>query len=168
MKIAPIDIAHKSFGRKLMGFDSDEVRDFLQRVSEEMESLALERNQLRESLSEKELIILDYRERDDMLKKTMETATQMTEKLRLDAEREAKLIINDAKQKSDLIVKDARDSLKKTYAEISNVKRARVQFENNLRALAQAHLSMLAQGDKYMPDPMLPEHNILPTDKSGN
>ncbi len=162
MKIAPIDIAHKTFSRKFMGFDPDEVRDFLQRISEEMESLARERNQLRENLREKELVIMDYRERDDMLKKTMETATQMTEKLRLDAEREAKLIVNDAKQKAELIIKDSRDSLKKTYSEISNLKRARVQFENNLRALAQAHLSMLQQGDKYMPDPMLPEHSIAP------
>lgn len=157
MKIAPIDIAHKTFSRKFMGFEPDEVRDFLERISEEMEALARERNQLRENLREKEMVILDYRERDDMLKKTMETATQMTEKLRLDAEREAKLIINDAKQKAELIIKDSRDSLKKTYAEISNLKRCRVQFENNLRALAQAHLSMLQQGDKYMPDPMLPE-----------
>ena len=69
--------------------------------------------------------------------------------------------INDAKQKSDLIVKDARDSLKKTYAEISNLKRARVQFENNLRALAQAHLSMLAQGDKYMPEPAIADPNFV-------
>lgn len=160
MKIAPIDIAHKTFSRKFMGFEPDEVRDFLERISEEMEALARERNQLRENLREKEMVILDYRERDDMLKKTMETATQMTEKLRQDAEREAKLIVNDAKQKAEMIIKDSRDSLKKTYAEISNLKRARVQFENNLRALAQAHLGMLQQGDKYMPDPMLPEISL--------
>jgi cell division initiation protein len=164
MKIAPIDIAHKTFSRKFMGFEPDEVRDFLERISEEMEALARERNQLRENLREKEMVILDYRERDDMLKKTMETATQMTEKLRMDAEREAKLIINDAKQKAELIIKDSRESLKKTYSEISNLKRCRVQFENNLRALAQAHLSMLQQGDKYMPDPMMPESSLSDQD----
>ncbi|MDZ4660093.1 MAG: DivIVA domain-containing protein [Pseudomonadota bacterium] len=160
MKIAPIDIAHKTFGRKIMGLDPDDVKNFLQEVSQEMEQLVRERNQFRETLREKEMVILDYRDRDDMLKKTMETATYMTEKLRVDAEREAKLIINDAKQKSDLIIRDSRDSLKKAYNEISNLKRARVQFENNLKALAQAHLSMLAQGDKYMPEPMLPEHDM--------
>ncbi|NJL24643.1 MAG: DivIVA domain-containing protein, partial [Calothrix sp. SM1_5_4] len=38
MRIAPIDIAHKTFHRKMMGFDPDEVMDFLRLVAEELET----------------------------------------------------------------------------------------------------------------------------------
>ena len=47
MKIAPIDIAHKTFNRKMMGFDPTEVMDYLRNISDEMENLIRERNQLK-------------------------------------------------------------------------------------------------------------------------
>jgi cell division initiation protein len=153
MRITPIDIAHKSFHRKMMGLDPDEVMDFLRFVSDEMEAILRERNALKETLREKELAIAEYRERDELLKSTITTATRMSEKMQGDAEREAKLIINDASQKGEMIVRDARDSLKRIYSEITELKRVRMQFENNLKALVQSHIAMLEQGHKIMPSP---------------
>src|ERR1044072_970049 len=153
MRIAPIDIAHKTFHRKMMGFDPDEVMDFLRLVAAEMESVIKERNSMREALREKELAVAEYRERDELLKSTITTATRMSEKMQIDAEREAKLILNDASQKGEMIVRDARDSLKRIYQEINDLKRVRLQFEQNLKALVQSHLAMLEQGHKIMPSP---------------
>ncbi len=155
MKIAPIDIAHKTFGRKMMGLDPDEVTDFLRAIADEMESLVRERNNLREAIRDRDLTLAEYKERDELLKSTITTATKMADKLQHDADREARLILNDANQKADLIVRDARDSLKKIYQEITDLKRLRMQFENNMKALVQSHLTMLEQGQKYMPNPLL-------------
>ncbi len=152
MRIAPIDIAHKNFSKKFMGFDSEEVIEFLREMADQMEELIRERNSLKETLREKELNILEYRERDETLKATITTATKMAEQIRVDAEREAKLIMNDANQKGEMIVKDARDSLKRIYQEVGEMKRARIQFEANLRSIAQAHLAMLDQSHQIMPD----------------
>lgn len=155
MRIAPIDIAHKTFHRKMMGFDPDEVMDFMRMVAEEMEALIKERNSLRENLREKELSVAEYRERDELLKSTITTATRMSERMQVDAEREAKLIINDANQKAEVIVRESRDSLKRIYQEITDLKRIRMQFENNLKALVQSHMQMLEQGQKIMPNPQV-------------
>lgn len=153
MKIAPIDIAHKTFTRRMMGLDQDEVMDFLRLIAEELEAVIRDRNNLREAIREKELAILEYRERDDLLKSTITTATKMSDKIQQDAERESRLIINDAKQQSEMIIRDSRDSLKKIFQEITDLKRIRMQYENNLRALVQSHLNMMEQGHKVMPDP---------------
>jgi cell division initiation protein len=153
MKIAPIDIAHKTFARKMMGLDPEEVMDFLRNVSEEMEALIRERNNLRENLREKELAVAEYKERDELLKSTITTAQKMSEKIQVDADREARLILHDAHQKAEMIQRDARDSLKRIYQEITDLKRVRMQFENNMRALVQSHLTMLEQGTKVMPSP---------------
>jgi cell division initiation protein len=153
MKVAPIDIAHKSFNRKMMGLDPQEVTDFLRQISDEMESLIRDRNNLREQMREKDLQIIEFRERDELLKSTITTATRMSEKLQADAEREARLIISDAKQQGEMIIRDARDSLKKIFSEITELKKIRMQYENNLRALVQSHLTMMDQGQKVMPDP---------------
>lgn len=160
MKIAPIDIAHKTFGRKMMGLDQHEVMDFLKALSQEMESIIREKNQLKESLRERELAITEYRERDNLLKSTITTAQKMSEKIQTDAEREAKLILQDAEQKADAIQREARDSLKRIYQEISELKKVRMQFEHNLRALVQSHLTMMEQAQKVMPNPSLSTTNV--------
>lgn len=157
MKHYPSEIAHKTFERKMMGYDPDEVADFLTIVAAQIDALLQERNALREALKEKELTILEYRDRDQVLKATLTSASKMSEKMRNDAERESALIINDAHQKADLITRDAKDSLKKVFTEIADLKRTRMQFEANLKAMVQAHLSLLDQGQQFLPKMTLPE-----------
>ena len=62
----------------------------------------------------------------------------------------------EAHQKADLIVKEAKDSLSKMYREISELRKSKMQFEANLKAMAQAHLSLLDQGETFMPKMRLP------------
>lgn len=157
MKHYPSEIAHKTFERKMMGYDPDDVADFLLVVAAQMDALLQERNSLREAIKEKELTILEYKDRDQVLKATLTSASQMTEKMRNDAEREAALIINDAQQKAELITRDAKDSIKKVFSEIADLKRTRMQFEANLKAMVQAHMSLLDQGQQFMPKMTLPE-----------
>ena len=116
-----------------------------------MEALLQERAAFQKALKDKELQLLEYKDRDQVLKATITNASQMSDRMRADAEREAKLIINDAQQKSEIITRDAKDSLKKVYQEVADLKKARMQFEANLKAMAQAHLSLLDQGESFMP-----------------
>ena len=152
MKMTPIDVSHKTFQKKMFGLDELEVMEFLQAVASQMEEMVHERNLLREALREKDVRIAEFKERDQVLQSTITTAGNMADKIRSDAEREAKLILADAQQKAELVTRDSRDSLKRIYQEISDLKRVRMQFEANLRAITQAHLTLLEQGEKYMPN----------------
>ena len=71
--------------------------------------------------------------------------------MRKDSEREANLIINDAQQRAEAIVRDARDSLKKTYQDISEMKRLKSQFEVALKSLLTSHLDLLERNTGYLP-----------------
>ncbi len=157
MKHYPTEIAHKTFEKKMMGYDPDEVADYLTVVAAQMEALLQERNSLREALKDKEMSLLEYKDRDQVLKATITSASQMSERMRFDAERESKLIINDAQQKAEMITRDAKDSLRKTYQDIADLKKMRMQFEANLKAMTQAHLSLLEQGDSFMPKMRMPD-----------
>jgi cell division initiation protein len=162
MRITPIDITHKSFNKKFLGFSAEEVLEFLGQVAQNMEELIHERNSLREALREKELALLEYKEKDQLLKSTLATASQMSDKMRVDAEREAKLIIAEANQRVELMTRDGRDSLKKIYNDIADLKKTRMQFEAQLKAVAVAHLSLLEQGDKIMPNIVMPHLQSTP------
>ena len=155
MRIAPIDIAHKSFNRKVMGLDPDEVANFLRDVADQMEEIIRERNALKETSRQKDINLIEYKERDESLKATLTTASRMGDQIRLDAEREAKLIVADASHKAELVMRDGRDQLKRMYQEIADIKKLRMQFEVNLRALCQAHMGMIEQSYVSLPDPQI-------------
>lgn len=156
MNFTPLEIAQKLFAKRMMGYDIQEVTDFLYMISAQMEALIQERNQLREALKEKEFQMFEYKERDKILKETITTAGQMAEKIRLDAEREAKMIIADAKTKAEFITRDARASIGRQYEEITNLKKQRVQFEAQLKALIQSHLELITQNNRLVKNPTVP------------
>ena len=156
MNIIPKDIAHKTFNKKMIGYSTEEVSEFLQMVTHEMERLVKENNNLKEDLRDKEVQILKHKEQDKTLKSTIETAQKMSQKIREECDREGKLIINDAQQKADFIIRDAKESLKRIYYEISELKRTKVQIEANLRALLQAHLQLLNEQISALPEVSTP------------
>ncbi len=155
MRIAPIDITHKTFSKKMLGIDPQEVYDFLRDVADQMEELVRDRQRLKEELTKKELALAEYIERDQALRATIQAASKMSDQFRADAEKESQLIINDARQRAEMLMKDARDSLKKMYYDIADLKKARLQYETTLRSLMQAHITMLDQGKKLFPETTL-------------
>lgn len=151
MKFYPAEIANKTFDRKMMGFDPEQVVNFLTVIAAQTENLAQQIQTLTEELKEKELQLHEFRDRDNVLRSAITQATKMTDQMKTEAEHEVKLIIADAQQKAETITRDAKDSLRKIYQEISDLKKSRMQFEANLKAMAQAHLSLLEQAEAYMP-----------------
>lgn len=157
MKLAPIDIANRTFSRKVGGLDSHEVYNFLRDVADQMEQLVCEKERLERDLRQNKDTLGDYADRDESLRSALQAAAKMSDHFREDAEREAKLILQDARQRADIMVRDARDSLKSIYKEIADLKRSRVQFETTLKSLMEAHLDMLEQGRKVFKDPIADE-----------
>jgi cell division initiation protein len=150
MKITPIDIAHKKFDKTLFGLDSNAVTTFLKDVSVQLETLIKERNVLRDEMRNKEIALIEFKERDELLKSTITTATQISERMREDAERRVTLIIDEAKAKAIEIGKDAEENLKNIHNELARLKKLRLQYEANMKAMAHAHLSLLEEGQKYL------------------
>lgn len=160
MRVAPIDIAHKTFGRKIYGLDTEEVYDFLRDVADEFETLSRQHQQLEEKLKNNEISLEDYKKREETLKQTLQTASQMSERMKAEAQREADLIIREARQRADIIIKEARESLRNMYQDVNDLKKSRMQFEAGLKSLVKAHLAMIDQGHTVVPDPDMQEPNM--------
>ncbi len=151
MKFYPTEIINKTFDRKMMGFDPEQVVNFLTIIAAQTENLAQQIQTLTAELKEKELQLHEFRDRDNVLRSAITQATKLSDQMKQEAEHECKLVIADAQQKAETITRDAKDSLRKIYTEISDLKKSRMQFEANLKAMAQAHLSLLEQAETYMP-----------------
>ncbi|MCM2354549.1 MAG: DivIVA domain-containing protein, partial [Pseudobdellovibrio sp.] len=107
MKFYPTEIANKTFDRKMMGFDPEQVVNFLTVIAAQTENLAQQIQTLTEELKEKELQLHEYRDRDNVLRSAITQATKMTDQMKAEAEHEVKIIISDAQQKAETITRDA-------------------------------------------------------------
>lgn len=143
MKITPVDIHHKSFSGQTFGYNKDEVKNFLMDVASEMEKLIHERNHLKEAVREKELSVMEYKERDKVLNQTIATASLMAEKINSEAQKEALNIRKEAEIQAQNMIHETREQLKIMYKEILDLKRMRLQFEMNMKSLAQAHIDLI-------------------------
>ncbi len=148
MKITPIEISNKRFQKKILGYDDAYVDQFLKELGQQFEQVLIEKNALKEALREKELKLAEYKDREQTLQNTIQTASLMAERMREDSEREAKLITQDAEQRAQMMVRDAKENLKKMYQEIADLKRIRMQFESGFKALINAHLSLIEDSQK--------------------
>jgi cell division initiation protein len=139
----------------MRGFDTAQVQGFLTKVTRELGVAFEDYQETKKTLKKTEVELQEYKEREDLLKRTLATATQMSDKMKVDSDREAKLIVSDAHHKAEMITRDAKDSLRKIYQDISELRRVRLQFENNLKAILASHMSMMEQGQRTIPDPIV-------------
>ncbi len=143
MKITPLDITQKAFGRAMRGLDRQEVEAFLALVASEFEGLVKEVQALRDDARRKDEEIAELRSRERALQETMITAQKACEEIRESARKEAEITLSEAELQAEKIVQSAHQRYLRVVDDINEVKRQRVQFEANLRSLVEAHAKLL-------------------------
>lgn len=144
MNISPLDIQQQQFkGKMLGGLDPNDVDAFLQIVAAEMESLIRENSELKEQSRKTALQVDELSQREVSLRETMLAAQKITEEMKANAQREAKLLISEAELKGERIVADAENRLVQLNNQIHEIRRQKLQFEVNLKSLLDGHLKML-------------------------
>lgn len=144
MNITPLDIQQQQFkGKMLGGLDPADVDAFLQIVASEMESLIRENSELKEQTRKSALQVDEMSQREVSLRETMLAAQKISEEMKANAQKEAKLLISEAELKGERIVADAENRLVQLNNQIHEIKRQKLQFEANLKSLLETHLKML-------------------------
>ena len=157
-RMSGLEIQLKEFSKSLRGYDINEVKDFLDEVAKQIESLEFDNRSLKDRIREKELALMEYKEREGMLKDTMVTAQKVTDNIKKDANREAIQIITQAKINAEAIVREARQNMRRTIDEINRLKKQKVEIAASLRSTLESQLRMLNQFNSEKDD--LVELNI--------
>lgn len=149
MKISPIDIQQQQFkGKMIGGLDADDVDAFLQAVAAEMESLLRENTELKEQLSRQSRDIAELAQRDKDLRETMLAAQRITEEMKNNAQKESELAISEAKLQAKRLVDEAERKVAELQAGVNDIRRQRLQFEADFRALLESYLNRLGSGEQ--------------------
>jgi len=151
-KMSGLEIQLKEFSKSLRGYDINEVKDFLDDVAKQLETLEFENRTLKDRIREKELNLMEYKEREGMLKDTMVTAQKVTDNIKKDANREAIQIITQAKINAETLVREARQNMRKTIEELNRLKKQKMEIAASLRSALESQLRMVKQFDTEKDD----------------
>ncbi len=149
MKITPLDIQQQQFkGKMLGGLDPNDVDAFLQLVSQEMESLIRENEELKEQTRKSALQVDEMAQREANLRETMLAAQKISEEMKSNAQKEAHLLISEAELKGERILAAAEQKLAQLNSSIHEIRRQKLQFETALKSLLETHMKMLSVGEE--------------------
>ncbi len=145
MKISPIDIQQQQFkGKMFGGLDPEDVDAFLQMVAQEMEALLRENNDLKEQLSRNNATLAVMEGQELKLRDAVLAAQKIGEDMKVNAQKEATLIVSESELKGEKIIVAAENKLVELNSQIQDLRRLKLQFETSMKSLLDAHYKMLS------------------------
>lgn len=132
MKLTPQDILSQQFTIKMKGFDKDEVNHFLMQIAEILENAILEREQFKIESDKTREKLAKFEKREDVLRDTLISAQKFSHEIKMNAEREAELVIKEAEIKAESIINNAIGRQRELKEEIRNLKFKRMEIENDI------------------------------------
>jgi cell division initiation protein len=137
------EIRQKDFARRFRGYDALEVNTFLEQVAEYLGALQNQTDSLRRQAAALKGELKDYHGREQTLEATLNQTREVAEEIKINAEREAQLMVAEAELQAEKILSQAHTRLAQIHDDIAELKRQRAQFEVRLRSLVEAHLKIL-------------------------
>ena len=143
MKLTPLDIRKHDFKKSMRGYDPDEVEAFMSMVSDELELLIREKNQLNDETIKLRTQLKDYQDVEQSLRETLVKAQNTVEESRANSRREAEIIIHEAELQAEHILKEAKEQLRELGHEIEMLEMQKESFAKRLHHLLESQIELL-------------------------
>jgi len=145
MPLSPLDIHNKEFGRRLRGYDEDEVNEFLDQIIKDYEAMIRENKELQAQVSASQEKLGHFSNIEETLSKTIIVAQEAADELKSNAKKEAQLIVKEAEKNADRIINDALSKSRKVALEVEELKKQAAIYRARFRALVETQLELLTQ-----------------------
>lgn len=144
MRITPLDLRKQIFKKVMRGYDTIEVRTFLDLVAEEFERLLKENLSLTERVKTLDSQIEDYRRMEQAMNDALLSAQRSLAESRENAQKEAELLIRDARLESEKLIHDAKRESQRLEAQLDELERMKRESILSLRSLLMGQLELLS------------------------
>jgi cell division initiation protein len=148
MKLTPLDIRHKDFKRGMRGYVDTEVDEFLDEIADEFERLFKENIEMSERCEALQEKIDHYRTLEETLQKTLVSAQRSAEELKVNAQKEAQLILHEAELKARQMVNESYADKQSIEKQIVVMKSSEEDFRFKFRSLLEGYLKQLSGIDQ--------------------
>jgi cell division initiation protein len=143
MRITPLDIKKQPFRKTFRGFDPDAVNSFLEMVANEFEMLVRQNGEYATRIKQLEEKCEGYAKIERTLNETLLTAQRITDESRVNAQKEAELIIKDAMIRAGAQENEIRQRVMQLENDLASLKNHRDTFLARFKGLLTTQLSLL-------------------------
>lgn len=162
--LTPLDVRKKrgDFHRSLRGYDSDEVDQFLELVSERLEELVRQNRDLSDEAARLREQVEGQEGRERAVHEALVTAQELREEIREQAEKEAALVIREAEEDAREIRSRAEEEAHRIREAVSQavdqrreslefLERDRQRFLRSLRRVLERQIDSLEEEEARKP-----------------
>jgi cell division initiation protein len=143
MRITPLDIRNQPFPRAFRGFDHYAVKSFLEHIAGEFETIIRQNNEFATQVKSMEQQLEKYTGIERVLNETLMTAQRLSDEARVNAQKEAELIIKDAQIRADRYEGEARNRVNALESEMVSIRNQRDSFLARFKSMLSTQLNLL-------------------------
>jgi cell division initiation protein len=161
VKISPIDVSQKKFSTRLRGYDPDEVDAFLDDVRQEMESMLRRIHLMEAELSERERTLGHMRDNERLIQDTLTLAQEASENVRLNAQKEAEIVLTEAGVEGQRVVARAHAKRDEVMSDLRDLRAQRMDYLSSLRGVLERHKTLLQAFEETLQERDADQQDVL-------
>ncbi|MCF7823108.1 MAG: DivIVA domain-containing protein [Candidatus Marinimicrobia bacterium] len=142
-RLTPQDIREREFKQSALGFNREQVKQFLEEIAEEMETMAREFLELHQENKEARLALQTYSNVEESLKATLIQAKETAAAALKNAHDQADNILRKANTEKDALLFSAKEDLAQIQSEIRHLKAERSAMLIKLKSILSSNLDVL-------------------------
>lgn len=143
MKFTPFGIKNQEFNKSVRGYDRDEVRAFLEKLSDEFERLQQENEKLKAEIERNEDQIKEFRKIEKNLQTAMLSATESTTKAVDSAKKQTALMVKEAELKAAQMIEKARENASSIRDAVLKLREEKKLLVSRIKAMIDSQASLL-------------------------
>src|SRR3954451_2400763 len=149
MSIAPVELRHLRFPRRLFGYRRRSVDTEVERIADSYAEVWSERADLQDRLEEQEAEIRRHRELEEMLRKTLVSAERSVAAMRSEARYDGEQIVREAEARSREIIGEAHAERERVRRDLHRLRETEREFRARFRSVVTSTSSLV---DEYEAD----------------
>lgn len=148
--LTPMDIHNKTFSKGLRGYAQEEVEQFMEEVVNDYEKIYREHREMQEETDMLRTKLKNYETMETTMTSTLMMAQETAENVKVNARKEAELIITKAETEKEQMLRDTADSLRNAQEQYNQIMADISVFRAKLRSLLESQLELV---DTMVADP---------------
>ena len=141
--LTPLDIHNKEFGHSFRGYNEGEVDEFLDEIVKHYENLYRENAELKDSLERIESKLEQYQKMETTLHNTLIVAQETAEEVKLNARKEADLMLKEAELRGQKAIEEASKDVQRLREEFEQLQKEMNLYRTRLRTLIEGQLTLV-------------------------
>ena len=143
MNISPLFIKRQEFTRVMRGYDADEVKDFLEKIANQIENLMEENESLNQEIRALNEKVVEYQKIEKNLQDTLLKAQESSTRTMESTKKQTNLMVKEAEIKAAQIIEKAKENANEIRNAVISLREERNLIAAKLKAIISSQSTLL-------------------------